>query len=61
MVKVNVSYKLLEPEKRINVTFYNNQEGTLLAYATDDDTYAIKLPNGSVAFSVREKDMQRRC
>ena len=53
MVKVNVSYKLLEPEKRINVTFYNNQEGTLLAYATEDDTYAIKLPNGSVAFSVR--------
>ena len=61
MVKVNVSYKLLEPEKRVNVTSYNNQEGTLLEYAPEDDTYAIKLPNGSVAFSVREKDMQRRC
>ena len=53
--KPYVSYKLLPKEQQLPV-FYKltRQEGILLAYAVEDDTYAIELPNGSVAFAVKK-------
>ena len=53
--KPYVSYKLLPKEQQLPV-FYKltRQEGILLAYAVEDDTYAIELTNGSVAFAIKK-------
>ena len=53
--KPYTSYKLLPKEQQLPV-FYKltRQEGILLAYAVEDDTYAIKLQNGNVAFAVKK-------
>ena len=53
--KPYTSYKLLPKEQQLPV-FYKltRQEGILLAYAVEDDTYAIKLANGNVAFAIKK-------
>ena len=53
--KPYTSYKLLPKEQQLPV-FYKltRQEGILLAYAVEDDTYAIELANGNVAFAVKK-------
>lgn len=54
--KPYVSYKLLPEKEQLPVLYkLTRQEGILLAYAVEDDTYAIKLPNGSVIFSVKKE------
>ena len=49
------SQKLLPEEQQLPVLYkLTRQEGILLAYAVEDDTYAIELANGNVAFAVKK-------
>lgn len=52
--KPYTSYKLLPEEQQLPVLYkLTRQEGILFAYAVEDDTYAIKLANGNVAFAIK--------
>mgnify|MGYP004651986951 CR=1 FL=1 len=54
--KPYTSYKLLPKEQQLPVLYKpTRQEGILFAYAIEDDTYAIKLANGSIAFTVKKE------
>ena len=57
-MRVGLSYKLLADEEQVRV-FYKvtRQEGKLLAYTVDNDTYAILLDTGSVEYNVKKEQI----
>lgn len=57
-MRVGLSYKLLPDEEQVRV-FYKvtRQEGKLLAYTVDNDTYAILLDNGRVEYNIKKEQI----
>lgn len=57
-MRIGLSYKLLPDDEQVHV-FYKvtRQEGRLLAYTVDNDTYAILLDNGHVEYNVKKEQI----